>query len=275
MKLGFVSVPSESQVQFARDAGFDGIEVILGRWMGPGFDMTAEVGRQARDVLDRFGMQAITVQLGEDYTTDPRPLDRIKNTIAVANLVGTRLVTVNAWIPKGLKPEEKYAYYQKTWGDFARLAEDSGVRIAIENCPHGGNNLGNCPDAFRRMFDLVPSNAIGLEFDPSHFVFQFMDYLAAIREFGGRIYAFHAKDTQILRDRLNRFGIYGDQYLAQDWWRFRMPGYGDVDWKGVFVALSDIQYAGDMIIEHEDPTYPGEEGLRRGRKFLRQYILEQ
>lgn len=100
-----------------------------------------------------------------------------------------------------------------------------------------------------------------------------MDYLAAIREFGDRIYAFHAKDTQILRDKLNRTGIYGDQWLNQGWWRFRMPGYGDADWKGIFVALSDVKYDGDIIIEHEDPTYPGEEGLRRGAKFLRQFIL--
>ena len=103
--------------------------------------------------------------------------------------------------------------------------------------------------------------------------FQFMEYLPAIREFGERIYAFHAKDTQILNDRRNQSGIYGDQFLQEPWWRFRMPGYGDADWKGIFVALSDVKYDGPMIIEHEDPTYEGEEGLRRGAKFLRQYIL--
>jgi sugar phosphate isomerase/epimerase len=273
MKLGFVSVPSEAQIKLAREAGFDGIEVILGRWMGQGNDMTAENGRRAKALLDEYRMKALTVQLGEDYTVDADPADRIKKTIQVAALVGTQIVTVNAWYPRGLTPEEKFGYYKKVWSGFARMAEDAGVRIAIENCPHGGANLGNCPDAFRRMFDLVPSPAIGLEFDPSHFIFQFMDYLSAIREFGDRIYAFHAKDTQILYDRLNRVGIYGDQYLGQAWWRFRMPGYGDADWKGIFVALSDIKYTADIIIEHEDPTYAGVEGLRRGCKFLRQFIL--
>jgi sugar phosphate isomerase/epimerase len=273
MKLGFVSVPNEVQIKLAREAGFDGIEVILGRWMGADHDMSAENGRRARDVLDRYGVKALTVQLGEDFTVDADPIERMRKTIEVASLVGTQLVTVNAWIPKGLKPDDKFAYYQKVWTRIARLAEDAGVRVAIENCPHGGANLGNCPAAFRRMFELVPSAAIGIEFDPSHFIFQFMDYLAAIREFGDRIYAFHAKDTQILHNRLNQVGIYGDQYLEQGWWRFRMPGYGDADWKGIFTALSDIQYNGDMIIEHEDPTYAGEEGLRRGCKFLRQYIL--
>jgi len=273
MKLGFVSVPSEEKIKFAREAGFDGIEVILGQWMGKGCDMTVENGRKAKEVLDKYGIKALTVQLGEDYCTSQDPVVRIQQTIEVAKIVGTKLVTVNAWVPGGLKPDEKFDYYKKTWPKFAKLAEDAGMRIAIENCPHGGANLGNCPQAFRRMFELVPSKAIGLEFDPSHFIFQFMDYLSAIREFGDRIYAFHAKDTQVLRDRMNAVGIHGDQFLGERWWRFRMPGYGDVDWKALFIALSDIKYDGDIIIEHEDPTYGGDEGLRRGIKFLRQFIM--
>ena len=273
MKLGFVSLPTEEQIKLAKEAGFDGIEVILGRWMGKDNDMTKENGDRAKDLLDKYGMKALTVQLGENYAEDPCPPDRMKATLDVARCVGTKIVTINAWIPKDLKLEEKFDYYRKVWIEFARMAEDQGVRIGIENCPHGGANLAFSPDAFRRMFDLVPSRAIGLEFDPSHFIFQFMDYLSAIREFGDRIYAFHAKDTQILHDRLNRVGIYGDRWLDQSWWRFRMPGYGDADWKGIFTALSDIKYDGDIIIEHEDPTYEGEEGLRRGHKFLQQFML--
>jgi sugar phosphate isomerase/epimerase len=273
MKLGFVSVPDESKIKFTREAGFDGIEVNLGRWCGAENDMTAENAKKAKGHLDRHGVKALTVALAENYAEDPNPAGRMKKTIECAAILGTGVVTVNAWIPKDLKVEEKFEYYKKVWTEFARMAEGNGVRIAIENCPHGGLNLGNCPDSYRRMFDLVPSRAIGLEFDPSHFIFQFMDYLAAIHEFGDRIYAFHAKDTQILRDRLNRVGIYGDSWLGQGWWRFRMPGYGDADWKGIFVALSDIKYDGDIIIEHEDPTYAGEEGLRRGGKFLRQFML--
>lgn len=273
MKLGFVSVPSAERIKFARQAGFDGLEVILGRWMGAGNDMTVENARQAKVFLEKYGMKALTMQLGENYTDDPDPADRMKKTIAVASIVGTKTVTANAWIPKGLKPEEKFSYYKKVWTGFAQMAEDAGVRIAIENCPHGGLNLGNCPASFRRMFELVPSKAVGIEFDPSHFIFQFMDYLPAIREFGDRIYAFHAKDTQIMHEKLNAVGIYGDGWLDQGWWRFRMPGYGDADWKAIFVALSDIKYDDDIIIEHEDPTYEGEEGLRRGCKYLRQFIL--
>ena len=270
MRLGFVSVPEEQKIKFAGEAGFDGIEVNFGRW---GTDLTLENARKTKALLDQYGVKALTAALAEDYTAEPDPVARMKQMMAAAKLVGTALVTVNAWIPRRLKVEEKFAFYKKTWSEFARMAEDQGLRIAIENCPHDGGNLGNCPAAFRRMFELVPSAAIGLEFDPSHFIFQFMDYTSAIREFGGRIYAFHAKDTQILCDKLNAIGLYGDRYLGESWWRFRMPGYGDADWKAIFTALSDIKYDGDIIIEHEDPTYEGEEGLRRGIKFLRQYIL--
>ena len=273
MKLGYIASPTEQVVKFASQAGFDGLEVAFGKWSGPDFDFKPENAKRAKGVLDKYSFKALTLIFSEKYCEDANPLDRINRAFQVAQILGTKVVTINAWIPLGLGVNEKFDYYKKVWTDFAKLAEDQGMRLAIENCPHGGHNIGNCPAAFRRMFELVPSPAIGLEFDPSHFIFQFMDYLAAIREFGDRIYAFHAKDTQILKDRLNDVGIYGDQYLSENWWRFRMPGYGDVDWKGIFVALSDIKYAGDMIIEHEDPTYAGEEGLLRGCKFLRQFIL--
>lgn len=273
MKLGFVTTPTPEKIKFAQEAGFDGIEVALGRWAGADYDFTADNAKRAKDLLESHKLKALTVHFAENYVESPQPIERLGKAIQAAAILGTTIVTINAWIPAGLKPDEKFSYYQKTWTGFARLAEDQGMHIAIENCPHGGLNLGNSPAAFRRMFELVPSKAIGLEFDPSHFIFQFMDYLPAIREFGDRIYAFHAKDTQILKDKLDEVGIYGDQWLDQSWWRFRMPGYGDADWKAIFVALSDIRYDGDIIIEHEDPTYAGEEGLRRGAKFLRQFIL--
>ena len=258
----------------ASKLGFDGIEVALGLWAGTENDMTAENARKANDLLNKYGVKAITVQLTENYCDSPDPVDRMKKSIGAAAILGTGIVTVNAWIPPGLKAEEKFDYYRKVWSEFGRLAEDNNVRIGIENCPHGGVNLANCMHAFDRMFELVPSKAIGLEFDPSHFVFQFMDYLSAIRRLGDRIVAFHAKDTQIMHDRLNDVGIYGDRDFNEPWWQFRMPGYGDVDWKAVFAALSEVTYTGDIIIEHEDPDVEGEEGLRRGCEFLRPFITD-
>jgi sugar phosphate isomerase/epimerase len=273
MRLGYVTRATEEVVKFASKTGFDGLEVAFGAWGGPEFDLRMENAKRVKGLLEENGLKALTLHFIQNYAEESEPVLSITKALDMAAYLGTKILTINAWIPGDLKVDEKFDYYKKVWTGFAKVAEDKGMKIAIENCPHGGHNLGNCPAAFRRMFDLVPSKTIGIEFDPSHFIFQLMDYLPAIREFGDRIYAFHAKDTQILTDKLNSLGIYGDQYFNDNWWRFRMPGYGDADWKKIFVALSDIKYDGDIIIEHEDPTYEGEEGLRRGYKFLKQYIL--
>jgi len=274
MRLGFIARIDEETFRFASETGFDGLEIMAGKWEGQGDDPTADAAHHAMELLTRFGLKALTVQWAEDYCALEDPVKRLREFVAFAEVLDTRILTVNAWIPAGASVDEQFGYYKKLWTEFAKVVEDAGVRLLIENCPHGGRNLGHSTASFRRMFELVPSEAIGIEFDPSHYVFQFMDYAAAIREFGARIqHAVHAKDTQIMKDRLDVVGLYGDQYLGERWWRFRMPGYGDVDWHAFFVALSDISYEGDVIIEHEDPTFGGQDGLRRGHKFLRNYVF--
>ena len=264
MKLGYFTAISDDEMRFAKDAGFDGVEARYERAIPP----TPEALARDKSTLERHGLEALTVQWAENYCDYADPFAVFKDMMRACDVLGARILTMNAWVPSGLSEHDQYAYYRDLWTRFGEVANDAGIRIGIENCPHGGRNLAATPVNFERMFETVPNRAIGLEFDPSHFVFEFLDYVSAIREFGDRIYVVHAKDTQVHHDRLRRVGVNGD-----DWWRFRMPGYGDVDWKALFVALSDVEYDGDMIIEHEDPTYPGHEGLRRGAKFLRQFIL--
>ena len=273
MRIGFVSQIDEAMFRFAKRSGFDGVEAGIGRWGN--IEPTAENAKKTKEQLDACGIEALTVQFMEDYTTFPDPAKRFESYVAFTKAVGASIISGNAWVPVELDYASKVKYYKEQWGRFAAIAEGNGVRVAIENCPHGGRNFGHCPANFRAMFDAVPSKAIGLEFDPSHYVFQFMDYVASIREFGDRIYAFHAKDTQIFLDNLEAHGSFAAEYSngAHAFWRFRMPGYGEVDWRKVFVALSDIQYAGDIIIEHEDPTFQGEEGLTKGIRFLRPYMF--
>ena len=154
------------------------------------------------------------------------------------------------------------------------------MKIGIENCPHELNNLAYSPKMWEVIFQEVPSKALGLEYDPSHLVWQQIDYLKAIYDFGDRIYAFHAKDTEVMKDKLGKSGVlqglFEGSVWKSDWWRYRLPGYGEVDWKKVFVALADIGYNGDINIEHEDPVFGGDktdEGLKRGLKYLKQFIL--
>ena len=264
MELGYFTYITDDEVAFAADAGFDGVEARYDKSKLPS-DTALTKDQEA---LDKHCLSALTVQWAEDYCEYADPIDIFRMMVRACEVLGAPILTVNAWVPLNLSEVERYEYYRKLWTEFAKIANGAGIKIAIENCPHGGRNILATPADMARLFDLVPDEAIGLEYDPSHLIYQFIDYLEPIREFGDRIYTVHAKDTQIIPKQLARVGILGD-----GWWQFRMPGYGDVDWKAFFIALSDIAYDRDIIIEHEDPTYEGHEGLRRGAKFLRQYIL--
>lgn len=176
---------------------------------------------------------------------------------------------VSTWI--GKLPgsiEENMKVYSEVWPSIVEHAEKHGVKIAIENCM---GNIAFRPDIWDRMFQITPSKAIGLNFDPSHLVFQFIDYLEAIRKFGDRIYHTHCKDTEILYWRLSYVGYTGD-----GWWRFRIPGLGDIDWKRFISTLRDQGYDYVLSIEHEDPLYHGPEGFKEGliigRKHLAQFL---
>jgi sugar phosphate isomerase/epimerase len=130
-------------------------------------------------------------------------------------------------------------------------------------------------DALFKKFNSSPN--VGLQFDPSHLVWQMMDDVAAAREFADKIYDFHLKDTEILTHVLKRGGI--EPVNRQRWWRFRVPGYGSVNWKGVFSVLSEIGYKGAMNIENEDnfyyPAYENgdfTEQYKRGFKVAHEFL---
>ena len=117
------------------------------------------------------------------------------------------------------------------------------------------------------MFDAVPSKALGLEFDPSHLVWQGIDWAAALTRFASKVYHVHAKDTEILKDRLA-----ADGFFSAGWWRYRLPGYGCVDWHRFTSMLKEQGYDGGVCVEHEDPVFSGKrrvEGLEKAYACLR------
>jgi len=125
------------------------------------------------------------------------------------------------------------------------------------------------------MFDAVPSQAIGLEFDPSHLYWQRIDIVGALRKFSSRIYAFHAKDAEITSSQAE-CGIFGKQLPGLRDWRYRLPGWGGIDWREVFKALYDAEYDGPILIENEDPLFMGERrsmGLLKARDYLKPFMV--
>jgi len=178
--------------------------------------------------------------------------------------------------------------YKETFSEYARAAEANGVKLVIENWPRMTRepirfgNLAFSPEMWDIMFNEVPSDAIGLEYDPSHLVWQGIDIPRTIKMFKDKIFAFHAKDTSIDYDNLGLVGIMGKNVNSEfggDWWTHRLPGLGDIKWHEVFRALYDIGYDGPVFLEQEDSAFGMgsdrfEEGCKFAYNFLKPYILD-
>jgi sugar phosphate isomerase/epimerase len=161
--------------------------------------------------------------------------------------------------------------FAEVYAPLAAYAESKGVRIAFETAGRGGpeGNLAHSPDLWDRMFDAVPSPALGLSLDPSHLVWlQIPHPPDVVRAYGSRIYHVDGKDTEIMHDRLARRGI-----LGAGWWRYRLPGLGTLDWPAIFSALRDVGYDDVIAIENEDPLCPGFDGVVWSAEFLRRCLL--
>ncbi len=161
-------------------------------------------------------------------------------------------------------------------------ASNRGVRIAIENCPFGGQNAICTPETWDALFDRISSDALGICLDPSHCVWQGIDYLRVVRDYRDRITHVHAKDTEIRPEGRYRYGVDGPQLTRPEdqggwpqlgWWRHRLPGWGDIDWNAFLSALLDSGYAGVVSIEHEDPLWSDDiDAVRRGLALAREYL---
>lgn len=195
-----------------------------------------------------------------------------------------KLLVVNTFLgrDRSLSVDANWVRMVETWVPILKHAQQRGVRIGIENCPMlfsgdewpGGDNIAVSPAIWRRMFHDLESPALGLNYDPSHLLWQQMDPAAPLKEFGPRVVHVHAKDARIDRDRLNDVGILAAPlaYHAP-----KLPGLGDVNWNRFFAALTDCGYKGPVCVEVEDRAYEHSiegrvEALRQSAQFLRQFI---
>ena len=162
----------------------------------------------------------------------------------------------------------------------AEEAEKENVTLCIENCPLMGN-IGFSPYMWEMIFDKIDSEKLKLAFDPSHFIWQFMDPYEAVLDFGHKIAHVHAKDTEILPEILKRRGIlYNPRPMGNTfagWWRYRVPGLGEINWNRLIDCLNQTGYDGTISIEHEDPVWEGNlekvtRGIVRGRRHLEQFL---
>jgi sugar phosphate isomerase/epimerase len=171
-----------------------------------------------------------------------------------------------------------FQQFNAVWPDIVRFAADHNVMIAIEHCPMlfpdtwpGGDNFPYSPELLQCMFEALPDKNFGIMFDPSHFVWQMIDYNRFIHDFADRIFAIHAQDMTIDEEILYKNGILGCDY---DWKVPRLPGQGLIDWKKFISALYDIGYDNTLNIEHEDPNWEGDAELVKRGFLLAKKTLE-
>ena len=303
LTLGFVSailpdLPLEEVLTFASENDFDCVELMCWpkgraerRYAGvTHVDVAAIDKDSAAKIHDQINAAGVAIS-GLGYY--PNPLapdpaegqvyaDHIRKVIEAAAVLGVGVVNTFVGRDWTKSVDENWPRFLEVWKPLIAFAEDKGIRIGIENCPMlftrdewpGGKNLATTPAIWRRMFNDIPSQSFGLNFDPSHFVWQHMDYLAAIREFASRFHHVHAKDARVDRERLNQVGIMAHPL---EFHTPKLPGLGDVDWGKFISTLTDSGYHGPVCIEVEDRAYEGslenrKASLVQSGRYLRQYI---
>lgn len=301
MTLGFVSailpeLTLEELFAFAADEGFSSVELMCWpsgkadrRYAGvTHLDCSAWTARQTEHVLELQRLHGVKVS-GLGYypnPLDPDPAHRamvgehLKKVIAAAGMIGCGIV--NTFI--GRDPQKTVAAnfedVKTVWPSIVEAAQAARVRIGIEHCPMlfsddewpGGKNLPISPATWRTLFAMFPDGTLGLNFDPSHLVWQFIDVARAVREFGKHIVHVHAKDERIDHERLHQVGVMG-----LGWHQPKLPGLGDVNWGDFFAALTDTGYDGPVCIEVEDRAYERnvddrKRAIRQSRNFLEPYF---
>ncbi|RYI26563.1 MAG: sugar phosphate isomerase/epimerase [Acetobacteraceae bacterium] len=303
MQLGiltapFADTPLEQVADYASGAGFEALEIACWpqaggekrRYAGtahlPVEDMTAARGGEIMAMLKAKGL---TVS-GLGYYPNPLHADashreavtsHLKKVITAASLMGVKVVNTFVGADRTLTVDQNWARATEVFDPIVAHARDSGVTLAFENCPMifsqdewpTGHNIAYAPRIWRRIFETW-GDAVGMNYDPSHLVWQMIDANRFVREFGARMVHVHAKDLMIDRDGLYDHGILS---AGIGWQVPRMPGLGEVDWQDFFATLYRAGYDGPIIIEHEDRTFEGtDEKIKRGfalaRDTLRPYV---
>lgn len=281
MELGFVSaiLPEfslEEVATFAAAHGFSTVELMCWpvgkaerRYAGvTHVDVVGFSADDADRVNDLVADAGISIS-GLGYYPNPLTPDRaegqvyiehIKQVIMAAELLGVGVVNTFIGRDWTKSVDDNWPRFMEVWPPLIRFAEEHNVKIGIENCPMaftadewpGGKNLAHTPAIWRRMFEAIPSDNFGLNYDPSHMIWQHMDYLKPLREFTDKLFHVHAKDVRVDRHRLDEVGIMA---TPLEFHAPKLPGLGDVDWGQFFSVLSDVGYRGPVCIEVEDRAY--------------------
>lgn len=304
MKLGFITsilenLSLEQVVETASSIGYECIEAACWphekasrRYAGvTHIDIESLDGNRIQSIRDLCSGHGVEISalayypntLTDDLEKREQAVTHLQKMIQAAPRLGVGTVTTFIGRIQTKTVEENLAVFQEVWTPLIRMAEECGVKIAIENCPMlfgpdqwpGGQNLMTTPAIWRRAFELIPSSCFGLNYDPSHFIWQGIDYIRPLYEFRDKIFHVHYKDIKVYHDKLADVGTmaYPLEYMSP-----KLPGLGDVDWGKYVSALTDIGYDGYTCIEIEDKAFEGTDqkildSLRLSYRYMRQFVI--
>lgn len=304
MKLGFVSAilgewTFEEMIDTAAAMGFQCVEVACWpkgradrRYAGVSHidvaDLTEEKAEYIRNYCNERNVDISALAfypnvMEEDEEKRQANISHLKKVIDASAVLGVHLVTTFIGRDQTKTVEENLELVKEIWPPILAHAEEKDVRIAIENCPMlfgreqwpGGQNLMTSPANWEKIFEILPNENLGINYDPSHFVWQMMDYIKPLYQFRNKIFHVHYKDIKLYEDELKKVGTmaYPLDYMSP-----KLPGLGDVNWGKYVSALTDIGYDGFTCIEVEDKAFEGTrdkilDSLKLSKKYMDQFII--
>ena len=303
MQLGFASaiIPDldlDQVLATASEIGYDCIELMcwpLGkaerRYAGVTHIDVDQLDQDAADdIRQRFEQAGIAISglgyypnpLAADPAESNTAVEHIRTVIDACTLLGLHQMNTFIGRDPAQSIRDNWPRMLDTWKPIVEFAEQRDIRIGIENCPMlfgddewpGGKNLAISPEVWQRMFEDIPSDHFGLNYAPSHMIWQQMDAYQPMLDFREKLFHVHAKDVRIERDQLDQVGILATplKYHTP-----KLPGKGDIDWSQFFSVLAESGYDGPVCVEVEDRDYEETAELRHksleeSHTYLRQFI---
>ena len=281
-KLGIYCRYSPANIAFAGREGFTCVQLPIGGELSP--DATDEQLAEIQRNLKAAGITISALGAGGNHL-DPKVQQRFVKTIELAGRLGVGSIGGSSGAIAGQPLAKQVEAIVKVYeSQYFPACQKHNVKILWEPWVNP-TNIAITPVAFEALFRAFnDSPHVGLQMDPSHLAWQMIDPVEATREFAGKIFNVHLKDTEILWPLVRKGGI--QPVDNAKWWRFRLPGSGSIDWKGFFTALAEAGYAGGLNIENEDqfyyPNYDGtdfteafKEGFRVAHDYVRQFVPEK
>lgn len=250
--------PMDRGVNYLRQMlphGFESFALTCWQYIGK-----VDLKRYSAEVLETLGEQArvSAVCVFGNPLQDKKTAKDWARMIDAAPLFKTDLVAGFAGAIEGKSMPDSMKAFKKVWEPLLKRAKDRGVRIAFENCDMGGWwhdvrwNIAHSPTAWEMMFNELPYDNLGLEWEPCHQMVSLIDPIPQLRKWAPKIFHVHGKDATIAWDVLKTYGLRGGKQYV---WH-RTPGFGDTNWTDVISILRMNKFQGAIDIEGwHDPVY--------------------